>query len=99
MLIFIETKDLLDKDGNLYPWGKFHTKEDLDLDYNLNGFLSDYSEGGYPLFFGIETMSLENVTKRLDHFDKFLDFNTLAANFVLGGYILDIGKPIILNIY
>lgn len=89
----IETSDLLDKSGKLYPWGKFHSKEELGLDYQLTGFLSEYSQGGYPLFFGIETMSLENITKRLDKFDEFLDLNTLAANFILGGYVLDIGKP------
>jgi hypothetical protein len=37
-------------------------------------------------------MSLENITKRIDKFDEFLDINSLAANFILGGYILDIGK-------
>lgn len=88
----METKDLNNAKGDLHPWGKFQSKEDLGLDYNLKGFLSDYKEGGYPLYFGIETMSLENVTKRISNFDNFLEINSLAANFILGGYILDIGK-------
>lgn len=54
--------------------------------------MSDYEEGGYPLKLGIETVSLETINKSLEQFDDFLGINTLAANFVLGGYILDIGN-------
>jgi hypothetical protein len=86
----LETKDLVGSNGKPLPWSKFYQKDELDIDYNLQGFLSNYNEGGYPLFFGIETMSLENITRRLDRFDDFLQINSLAANFVLGGYILDI---------
>lgn len=86
----MQTKDLIDKSGVIYPWGKFKSKEDLNLLYVLKGFLSQYDNGGYPLEFGLEDTPLENITKILSNFDEFLGVNTLAANFILGGYILDI---------
>ena len=88
---FLETKDLNHPiSGKLLPWGKFKTKEELGLVYNLEGFLSDYDEGGYALEFFTEHEPLENVTKRIKDFDEFLKINTMAANFILSGYILDI---------
>ena len=84
------TEDLKDEKGELYPWGKFRSKESLGLDYELNGFLSMYGEGGYVLELGVESDPLEEITAKLQKLPKFLEFNTLAANFVVGGYILDI---------
>lgn len=82
--------DLKDAKGHIYPWGRFKSREKLGLTYNLEGYLSDYSEGGYYLELGQETTPLENVRIKLSRISEFLKTNTLAANFVVGGYILDI---------
>ena len=93
------TKDLYDPDdGDLFEWGKFQTKEELGLIYNLQGYLSDYDEGGYPLEFGLEDEKLEKIQKKLKKLDKFLSTSTLAANFILSGYILDIDYFFSLNL-
>lgn len=93
-----ETKDILDHKGKRLSWGKFYSKKKLGLKYNLRGFLSDYSEGGYSIFMGIETDSLENVLKKftpmMNSWSFYLQNNTLAANFVFSGYILDMGKQV-----
>ena len=77
-------------------WGKFYSKEKLGIKYSQTGFLSDYNEGGYPLFLGIETESLESIKKRFkamqDSSVWFLQTNTNAVNFIFSGYILDMGK-------
>lgn len=86
----MQTKTLYDENDKVYPWGKFKTKEQLGLVYILEGFLSNYDYGGYALELGVETMPLENITRKIDRIDEFLDVNTMAANFILGGYILDI---------
>lgn len=86
----MQTKPLYSKNGSLFPWGKFKKKEEMGLVYILNGFLSNYDFGGYPFELGIETTPLENVTRGIDNIQEFLAVNTLAANFILGGYILDI---------
>lgn len=86
----IEKKDQKGSDGELYPWGKYRTKDNLGLDYTLQGFLSDYNEGGYAIELGLEKTPLENIQKKLKKINKFLSFNSLSANFVIGGYILDI---------
>ena len=99
LIVPLETKDLYDSfDNKLFPWGKFKTKAELGLNYNLGGFISDYDEGGYPLEFGLETESLELMKNRIKKIDKFLTRNTLAANFILSGYILDIDYFFSLNL-
>lgn len=86
----IDKRDQKSPSGDLYPWGKYRTKSDIGLNYILSGYLSDYSEGGHAIELGLEKIPLENIQKRLKNINKFLSFNSLAANFVLGGYILDI---------
>lgn len=92
----LETRDLLDHRGKVLSWGKFYSKKSLGLNQGLRGFLSNYNEGGYALFLGSETETLESVTKKMqpmmDSTNFFLQNNTLAANFILSGYILDMGR-------
>jgi len=86
----LDRAPLKGSDGQIVPWGIFRDKKELGIEYTLEGFLSDYAEGGYVLEFGAEDQYLEDVMKPLLNISDFLKYNSLAANFILGGYILDI---------
>jgi hypothetical protein len=83
------SEDLKDAGGNLYPWGKFKSQTELGVDYSVNGYLTSYEKGGYMLTLGSDKAFKEDVEARIAQINEFVSDNTLAINFILGGYILD----------
>lgn len=76
--------------GTLYSWGKFMSDEEIGLNSEVSGSLGSYKNGGYVLKIGRDGTTLLEAQSNMAHFGEFIRPNTLAFNFVMGGYILDI---------
>ena len=74
-----------------YPWGVFKENKDLGVTYPMSGELSSYNDGGYMLVVGNSlTPYADIVNGSMKYIDSFITSNTLAVNFLYGGYINDI---------
>ena len=84
------TRNLTNATGGIYPWGSFKTDQQLGVQHTVAGNAGSYNYGGYMLVLGDDNTSQEDVFSRISNLDKFITDNTVAFNFVMSGYVLDI---------
>ena len=62
----------------------------MGVDYTVVGNSGSYNSGGYKFVIGNDSSTQEEVEAKLQDFDDFITDNTLAFNFIMSGYILDV---------
>ena len=64
--------------------------EQLKVTFQVNGNNTAFNKGGYMLRIGSDDLPLEQVKANIGNMSNFITENTLAFNFVISGYILDV---------
>ena len=82
--------DLRDQNGALLPWGKYMSDEQMKVTFQVNGNNTAFNKGGYMLRIGSDDLPFEQVKANIGNMSNFITENTLAFNFVISGYILDV---------
>lgn len=93
------TAQLNDTNNVPYPWADFKTDEDLGIDYTVSGSTGTFNSGGYLYVLADRNSTRETILERIEAITSFVTDNTLAFNFIMSGYILDIDYFYSLHIF